>query len=81
MGSFANTSTWAERVKLAPATAQPVLTLLTEAECHYSAKLLLLNPNDFKSPEEFLRKWQFYKGALEAVTDLTNLIKGQMTNE
>lgn len=81
MGSFANNSNWAKQVKLAPATAQPVIALLTEAECHYSAKLLSLNPNDFKTPEDFLRKWQFYRGALEAVNDLTNLIKGQMTNE
>lgn len=81
MGSFANNSKWPERVKLAAPVAQPVLVLLAEAECHYSAKLLLLNPNDFKTPEDFLRKWQFYRGALEAVNDLTNLIKGQMTNE
>lgn len=81
MGSFANNSKWPERVKLAASVAQPVLVLLTEAELYYSAKLLNLSPYDFKTPEEFLRKWQFYKGSLEAVNDLTNLIKGQMTNE
>lgn len=57
---------------------QPILVLLTEAELFYSAKLLQLNPNDFKATEEFMRKWQYYRGSIDAITDLQSILKGKI---
>lgn len=78
MGAFANDPSPRSYLNsLRADNLQPFLQLLQDAELFYSAKLLNLNPNDFKSLEEFTRKWQFYKGAIEAVRDLNQLIKGQ----
>lgn len=59
-----------------PATKSALLGVLDEAVAYYSRRLINLSPNDFKSPEEFARKWQFLKGALEAVDDIKLTFKG-----
>lgn len=77
MASFANN--YVDKLKLYSLRAdlvQPFSTLLAEAESFYSAKLVNLNPNDFKTIEEFARKWQYYRGCLDAIQDLQLILRG-----
>ena len=62
---------------LPPDSRQAVLAVFDKEVAYYNTKLLNLNPYDFKTTEEFLRKWQFYKGSLEAINDLITLMKGK----
>lgn len=78
MAGFSNTFDDKELVDFLQAGSnQPVFSLLDKALAYYNNRLVALNPNDFKTPEEFMRKWQFYKGALEAVNDLILIMKGK----
>ncbi len=78
MAGFANTFEDNNLIDLLPPDArQAVLAVLDKEVAYYNTKLLNLNPNDFKATEDFLRKWQFYKGSLEAINDLITLMKGK----
>lgn len=58
-------------------TRQLLLALLDKAASYYTNRLINLSPSNFSEPEEFMRKWQFYKGALEAINDLKLIMKGK----
>lgn len=77
MAGFANTFDY-KQLDLLPPTAIPaVLVVLNQQVAYYQGKLLSLQPTNFKTTEEFLQKWQFYRGSLEATNDLILIMKGK----
>lgn len=60
---------------------QPFRQLVAEAIAFYEAKLLTINPANFKSPEEFIQKWAFYQGSLEAAKDIFTILIKENEND
>lgn len=77
MAGFANTFDYSKLDLLPPDAFSAVLAVLNEQVAYYQSKLLTLQPTNFKTTEEFLRKWQFYQGSLEATNDLILILKGK----
>lgn len=77
MAGFANTFDYSKLDLLPPDAFPAVLAVLNEQVAYYQSKLLTLQPTNFKTTEEFLRKWQFYQGSLEATNDLILILKGK----
>ena len=62
---------------LEPSATSALFALYDDALRYYQSRLLNLSPASFSSPEEFLRKWNYYRGAIEATEDLITILKGK----